>query len=369
MNQLKNRYRVFKRGWGVYYAYDNQTGNSQSLKTRTKSEADRLVHALNEAGRMTQLNMQIARAYLNASDPEITKRTWSHVFDAIIKLQTGPTQYRWQVAAKDEALAFLLPMPILETRADHFLKAIENGTVSTNVYLRRIHNFAVGMNWLPWPLLPKKMWPAVTYQPKRGVTEDEHRRILEREGNQERRAFYALCWHLGGSQSDIAFLTNENIDRTNRTISYRRRKLLNREGKAITPPLIRYGSDVEAILDKLPQSGPLFPYLRTVAAKDRATEFRQRCQGLGIQGVSLHSYRYAWAERARKCGYPQRYAQEALGHNSKAVHVAYAKNAEVTVPSLDEWEREMKKKVVEFNPNAAAPGEQASTSSPAAAVS
>jgi hypothetical protein len=33
-------------------------------------------------------------------------------------------------------------------------------------------------------------------------------------------------------------------------------------------------------------------------------------------------------------------AQQALGHNSKAVHRAYAKHAEVTVPSLDDWEKE-----------------------------
>jgi hypothetical protein len=29
-----------------------------------------------------------------------------------------------------------------------------------------------------------------------------------------------------------------------------------------------------------------------------------------------------------------------LGHNSKAVHHAYSKHAEVTAPSLDDWERE-----------------------------
>jgi integrase len=54
--------------------------------------------------------------------------------------------------------------------------------------------------------------------------------------------------------------------------------------------------------------------------------------------VSLHSYRYAWAERALKRGFPERFAQQALGHNSKAVHRAYAKHAEVTVPSLADWE-------------------------------
>jgi integrase len=56
--------------------------------------------------------------------------------------------------------------------------------------------------------------------------------------------------------------------------------------------------------------------------------------------VSLHSYRYAWAERALKCGFPERFAQQALGHNSQAVHRAYAKHAEVTVPSLDDWEKD-----------------------------
>jgi integrase len=52
---------------------------------------------------------------------------------------------------------------------------------------------------------------------------------------------------------------------------------------------------------------------------------RSRCRQLGVQGVTLHSYRYAWAERAKTAGYPERFAQEALGHNSKAVHRAYAK--------------------------------------------
>jgi integrase len=230
------------------------------------------------------------------------------------------------------------------------LKAIEAGTVSTNVYLRRIHNFAIGMGWLPWPLLPKKMWPKVVYQPKRAIKREEHQRIIEREKNAERRAFYTLCWHLAGSQGDIASLTNENIDRDSRTISYNRRKMKSREGQKITPPLIRYGNEVTAVLQMLPQSGPLFPYLRTVAAKD------------------LHSYRYAWAERARKCGYPQRYAQEALGQNSKAVHFAYSKNAEVLVPSLDDWERQMEEKVVEFKAVAATPLEQATSTAAVAAV-
>ncbi len=47
---------------------------------------------------------------------------------------------------------------------------------------------------------------------------------------------------------------------------------------------------------------------------DRATEFKQLCTGLMIKGTSLQSYRYSWAERALQCGYPERFAQQALGH-------------------------------------------------------
>ena len=54
--------------------------------------------------------------------------------------------------------------------------------------------------------------------------------------------------------------------------------------------------------------------------------------------ITLHSYRYAWAERAKVAGYPERFAQEALGHNSKAVHRAYAKNARMKIPALEDYE-------------------------------
>ena len=57
----------------------------------------------------------------------------------------------------------------------------------------------------------------------------------------------------------------------------------------------------------------------------------------------MHSYRYAWAERAKKAGYPERFAQEALGHNSKAVHRAYARHAQVELPPLSEYERQRAK--------------------------
>jgi hypothetical protein len=40
-------------------------------------------------------------------------------------------------------------------------------------------------------------------------------------------------------------------------------------------------------------------------------------------------------------GYPERFAQEALGHQSKAVHRAYARKAQVVIPTLEDYERKM----------------------------
>jgi hypothetical protein len=333
--QMKNRFRVFRRGWGTYYCEDLVTKQQTTLKTRDKDEAFRLVAAKNETEDAPAFSLHLARVYWKAGDPAAAKRTWQNVMDEIPKLKEAQTKARWLTAIKDKAFDSIRKIVVLETQAEHFLKVLENGSISTNVYLRRIHNFALDMNWLPWPVLPKKRWPAVKFKEKRGITLKEHLAIVEREQNTERRAFYKLAWHLGASQSDVAFLEAENVDWQTNVISFARMKT-----KSVA--VMRFDNEVAEILRDLPGTGPLFPYLRTVRAGDRSTEFHQRCVGLAIKGVSLHSYRYAWAERAKTAGYPERFAQEALGHNSKAVHRAYARKAKVELPSLAEYERQQK---------------------------
>lgn len=66
--------------------------------------------------------------------------------DEIPKLKTGITRDRWVTAIKDKAFDSLRDLVVLETQADHFLRALERGRVSTQHYLRRIHNFALDMN-------------------------------------------------------------------------------------------------------------------------------------------------------------------------------------------------------------------------------
>ena len=271
--------------------------------------------------------------YLAAADPAASSRTWQEVFAAIVATKTGSTRERWVGAVNQAPFDRIRQRTLANTRAEHFLQVIQSGTVATNVFLRRAHNFAVDMGWLVSPILLKRQWPPVQFKPRRAITRQEHDRIIAAEKNPQLNAFYRLCWHLGGSQSDMAMLTAEDVNWTQRTITYQR-------GKTGTPVIIHFGPSVDAILKSLPLKGPLLPRLLQLHEKHRAKQFHRRCRLLGIAGVSLHSYRYAWAERARQAGMPERFAQEALGHNSTAVHRAYAKHANVQVPSLEAYEEQ-----------------------------
>ncbi len=324
---------MFRRA-GVYYSEDTVTRKQHSLRTKDESEAVTLLNAKNESFRQPVLNRQIARTYLTATDPETAKRTWQTPMDEMTKTKAGSTRIRHERAMKDPAFDLIRNLPILETQSMHLLKVLEIGTVATNVFLRRIHNFALDMNWLHWPILPKKQWPKVRFKEKRAITPTEHHAIVTAEQNAERRAFYECCWHIGGAQSDVAAIAAEDIDWRTRVVSFHRHKT----GSA---SIIRIGEALEKVLRSLPVTGPLFPKLKPMREAHRATEFARACRRLKIKGITLHSYRYAWAERAKSAGMPERFAMENLGQNSRAIHRAYSKNAQVFIPALEDYEKKL----------------------------
>jgi len=83
---MKQRFRLYRRSnGGRFYAHDSLTGKQESLGTTNRTEAVRLLHAKNEAAQQPLLNVQIARAYLAASDALIGTRTWSNVMEEIVK--------------------------------------------------------------------------------------------------------------------------------------------------------------------------------------------------------------------------------------------------------------------------------------------
>ena len=87
--------------------------------------------------------------------------------------------------------------------------------------------------------------------------------------NPERKILYQLCWHLGASQGDIANLKGEDVDWTNGTVSFVRKK-------TGVPVFIHLGAEALNLFKDLPAEGMLFPYLASLRAGDRATEFASR---------------------------------------------------------------------------------------------
>ncbi len=339
---MKPTHRLIRRA-GIYYSFETATNKRESLQTRDKTEATQLLAAKMQSILQPVLNLRMAKVYLSGADPQALKRTWRDVLNCMIESKRGENKARWERMDRHRPLASLWKKVVIQTTAEDFLRCLNAGTVTTNKFLRVIRNYALDFGWLPNPVIPTRHWPTVKYGDKRAITAGEHARIIARELNPERRAFYELAWFTGAAQTDLANLTSDSIRWDDKTIAFCRQK-------TGTPVVQFFGAETERALRALPQSGPLFPYLKTVRASDRATEFKQRCEGLGITGATLHSYRYAWAERAAKCGYPQRHAMKALGHASKSVAQAYAKRAEVIVPSLEEYEKVMQeKKIISFS--------------------
>ena len=326
---------LIERPSGVFYA-ENSHKERVSLRTRNRGVAEDILRGHKASVEKPNFAYKVALAYLGETDPDAPNRTWLDVIDAYIKrIPNGPTRIRLETAKKDKAFLKILKLNLLQDRprqAGLFFEALNAGGVSTNTYLRRFHNFALDMGWIVCHIIPRRQWPKIKFGETRAITLEEHQRIVEREENPEKKAFYQLCWSFGGSQSDIARLRSNDIDWDRQTITFPRKK--NRQAT-----IQRFGELSTAVLSKLPKTGFLFPNLANLDEKHRATYFSLRCETLGIKGVKLHSYRYGWAERGAAAGMPERYAMLALGHTSKAVHQAYAKQIVATIDSIEVLEK------------------------------
>jgi integrase len=262
------------------------------------------------------------------------QRTWHDVVDEFCSRGNEDTQRDRHRISTRYPQNLLLGMKLLETTNQDLIKILKDGGVMTNAFVRSLHNLAIGLGWIAWPILPPKLWPEVETKPKRAVTKAEHGRIIAAETNTDRRKYYQLLWETGAAQTDAALLRAENVNWQTRVLSYQRKKT----GEWAH---LRIGKQLEELLRSLSSEGLLLPKIAESNASARAAEFCRRCRLLEIKGVSLHSYRYAWAQRARTCGYPQRWAQNALGHDSEAVHQAYASGGEAVCPALEEYEQKI----------------------------
>ena len=94
------------------------------------------------------------------------------------------TQERSQRAFGSFAFDPIRNQPILESTPEDFLKLMKGRGPALVHYLRRLHNLALNLGWLSWPVLHKAAWPKPQQGTPRAITEAEYRLSLKVEGNE-----------------------------------------------------------------------------------------------------------------------------------------------------------------------------------------
>jgi integrase len=344
---MKPRFRIFLRNKEAYYIRDNLTGKHTSLHTSNKEEAQGLCAARNQTAAQGYANLAMAKMYLSMQSSELISRTWGEVMDDMAKDYDGSTLRRWQKVTRSAPFQLIRKRPLLNTQSAEFLAVLRHpraGT-STQGWLRIMHNRALDLGWLLSPVLARRMWPKVQKKHRRAITWEEHRTLSDSEPEMEFRLYLEMLWETGGSQSDIAELHRDNVDMIGKRLYYIRKKLIKR---GLGEAALYIDETLERLLAKLPAEGWLFPRLRAQAEGIRASRFAKRCHKFEFSGISLHSYRYSWAERAKAARMPEREAMHHLGHNSRAMHQHYSKKAEIVIFPLSYYEKKQQEKVIEF---------------------
>ena len=103
MRAMKERYRLFLRRKSVYYAFDNTTKTFESLKTKDKGEATRLLMALNEAGKQPAMNLGLGRGLLQSVVIDVVRGVG-------IGVTQGPRAGRRHAADRVPGLKVLAPI-------------------------------------------------------------------------------------------------------------------------------------------------------------------------------------------------------------------------------------------------------------------
>ena len=114
---MQERFRMFCRAGGNFYARDRITGRSESLGTADRTTARQLLAARNQAVSQPQLNRTMAKAYLSAKSPDLLTRTWADVMEHYSASGVESTRKR-------KAVAFRMPEREAMNHLGHKSKAI-----------------------------------------------------------------------------------------------------------------------------------------------------------------------------------------------------------------------------------------------------
>ena len=172
----------------------------------------------------------------------------------------------------------LRTLKLVETTADDVMSVLKAGGAMTNAFVRCLHNLALGLGWLPWPILPSKLWPVV--EAKKETRHHMGRTPANHCRREKCRAATILRISLG--------------NRAQRKPSPRRFARSKLTGSGASFPISgkkpgRVGAPanwtgrLEDLLRKLPSNGFLFVKVAKTNNSARSAEFRRRCRSAEIE--------------------------------------------------------------------------------------
>ena len=137
---MQERYRMFRRSGGNFYARDKVTGKSESLATSDRAAAKQIIAGKNQSVAQPQLNRSMAKAYLSAKSPELMTRMWAEVMEHYVRSGVESTRDRKERAFRSRPFLVLGKIKLIDTSAEHLFAVLEHKKSgnSTHHYLRRL---------------------------------------------------------------------------------------------------------------------------------------------------------------------------------------------------------------------------------------
>jgi hypothetical protein len=126
---MKQRFYIYRRG-ETFYMQDSRTGKQQSLETKDRKAALRLLEIKRQTVADPGFNQFILKSCLTTQDPLLGKRTWQAVMEQMQTHGKDSTKTRCARAMKSKAFDALRPVKLVETTAEDFLTILTHGKVS-----------------------------------------------------------------------------------------------------------------------------------------------------------------------------------------------------------------------------------------------
>ena len=177
---MQDKFRLYRRPNGMFYAEEYHTRHRESLQTKDEARSAPPDCRQEPSRHPARFQSGNGEGVSQGPRPAVLRAHVESVSDAVQHTYEGPTKARWEKFIRSEPMQGVLEKKLIQTTSSDFLAVLNHpeAGVSTNVFLRILHNRALDLGWIVQPVIAKKGWPKIRYGHRRGITREEHERIL-----------------------------------------------------------------------------------------------------------------------------------------------------------------------------------------------